>query len=1114
MTVARFIATCWRRRPGLNGPAIALLLLILRPGSAFAIDPDRSLSQYTCRTWNHQNGFPGNGVNAITQTRDGFLWIGTQKGLVRYDGVEFKVLQLPETTQFRHEAISSLCVSDDGGLWFGIQKGGFGCYRPESGFSAATNESWMDPGLDVFSLGETRDGSMWVGSAQAAARVPKDGPAALFPEATQCISIFEDSKKRVWLGSTREGLHCWQAGKITPFPDGTLTNEIIFAVTEDSVAQIWVGTQHSLRCYGPDLRQKSTAPIVPPITKLLCDSHGVVWIGTYQEGLYRYKDGSYTQLQKSDGLADDQVTALFEDRDGNIWVGTRDGLSVLSDVKLPVFSQTEGLPKASYHGVCASAQGGLWAAGSSGISRLNDGQVLNYSTEAGLSSTWMKLVFEAGNGDLYMVNGNREIEILRDGKVVARHSYQNEWPTGLAEDSQGVVVSIGGKLLRADGDGLTPYQFKSNTQPPFNWIRSLATGRDGSVLVASVNGFFRVKNGEYQRVGQENGLPPGDVLWVCEDEHGAVWAGMAGGLARIEGTQVTSWTREDGLFDNFIRAVIPDDEGRLWAQSSQGIFCVARTNLEDVAGHRGRQLECVAYDGLDAVKTIETADVEYSACKTSDGRIWFPCPQGLVMVDPKLASKTTTPPPVHIERVRVNGGDYLLSRHSAVPPGKGELEVQYTAPTFNAPEKLEFRYRLDGYESGWTEAGSRRSAFYTNLKPGRYKFLVQARNGGEFADAGGDSFEIELLPHYYQTAWFRLLCVGLVLAALGGIIAWRGRHLKQKQRVLLKARDELEAEVRNRTAELKERTLSLETEIEERKRMQLEIERVHRELMEASRLAGMAEVATGVLHNVGNVLNSINVSAALLMDVVNKSKINLVGRTAALLKEHDGDLGRFMTSDPKGQRLPLFLAELSEHLTDEQEKARAELTLLEKNVGHVKEIVAMQQSYGKATGVTTRENIAGLVDDAVHINEAALERHGVKLVREFEEPLPEITVDRHHVVQILVNLIANAKHACRESKREDKCVTVRASCKDDRIKISVIDNGVGIPPENLTRIFNHGFTTRSDGHGFGLHSGVMVAKNMGGELRAESDGVNKGATFTLELPVNATAGVPRPETVA
>jgi ligand-binding sensor domain-containing protein/signal transduction histidine kinase len=1108
VSTAEVSATRWQRRPGFNVLAIALLLQLLPAGPAFALDPERDLSQYICRTWNRQNGFPGNGVNAIAQTKDGFLWIGTQKGLIRFDGVEFKALPLPENKLFRHEAISSLCVSKDGGLWFGIQKGAFGCYRPASGFFAPTNEPWMDPRMDVLSLLEASDGSLWVGSErEGTAHLPKNGPAILFPEVPQCISIFEDSRRRTWLG-TGTGLYCWQKGKVVPFPDDSLSNEIVFALTEDSAGQIWVGTQHGLRCYGPDLRQKTTAPIVPPLSKLLCDSHGVVWIGTYQEGLCRYKDGAYTQLQKSDGLADDQVTALFEDRDGNIWVGTRDGLSVISDVKLPVFSQSEGLPKASYHGVGASAQGGLWAAGSAGISRLIDGRATNYSTEAGLSSTWMKLVFEASDGDVYMVNGNREVEIFRDGKVVARHTYRNQWPTGLAEDSHGVVVSAGGDLLRADRTGLTPYQFRSNALPPFNWIRSLATGRDGSVLVASVNGFFRVKDGGYQRVGTENGLPAGDVLWAREDDGGAVWIGSAGGLGRIKGSQVNSWTREDGLFDNFIRSVIPDDDGRLWIQSSQGIFYVTKTNLDDVAEHKGWQVKCVSYDGLDAVKTIETADVEYSACKTSDGRIWFPCPQGLVMVDPKRAARAGSPPPVHIEQVRVNGGDYNLRHPAAVLPGKGELEVQYTAPAFIAPEKMQYRYRLEGFESGWTEAGTRRSAFYTNLKPGRYKFRVQARNGGDFVVVGGDGFEIELLPHFYQTAWFYAMCGGAGVAALAGIIAWRGRHLKRKQRVLQKARDSLEAEVRNRTAELKERTLSLEKEIEERKRMQSEIERVHRELMEASRLAGMAEVATGVLHNVGNVLNSINVSTTLLTEVINRSKIRLIGRTAALLKEHDADLGRFMTSDPKGQQLPNFLAELSEHLSQEQEQARAELALLEKNVDHIKEIVATQQSYSKAAGVSTLENLADLVEHALRINQASLEEHGVRLVREFGEDLPEIIVDRHHVLQILVNLVANAKYACDQTSRPDKQVTVRVAKGGNRISVSVIDNGIGIPPENLTRIFNHGFTTRKDGHGFGLHSGVLAAKNMGGELRAHSGGLNQGATFTLELPLNAAATVP------
>jgi signal transduction histidine kinase len=285
--------------------------------------------------------------------------------------------------------------------------------------------------------------------------------------------------------------------------------------------------------------------------------------------------------------------------------------------------------------------------------------------------------------------------------------------------------------------------------------------------------------------------------------------------------------------------------------------------------------------------------------------------------------------------------------------------------------------------------------------------------------------------------------------------------------------------------------------------MQLEIERVHRKLLETSRLAGMAEVATAVLHNIGNVLNSVNISATLLTERVRKSSITAIGRVVQLLKEHEADLGSFFLSTPKGRLLPAYLAGLSQQLSSEQTEALEELTSLGKHIDHIKQIVAMQQSHAKISGVLTNENVIDLIEESLQMNEGGLERDGAALLRDYREPLPAIMVDRHKVKQILLNLIRNAKHACDDSASERKQITVQAIHAGQRIQIAVIDNGVGIPTENLGRIFNHGFITKEGGHGFGLHSGALAAKEMGGELRVSSGGPGMGATFVLELPIQS-----------
>ena len=289
-------------------------------------------------------------------------------------------------------------------------------------------------------------------------------------------------------------------------------------------------------------------------------------------------------------------------------------------------------------------------------------------------------------------------------------------------------------------------------------------------------------------------------------------------------------------------------------------------------------------------------------------------------------------------------------------------------------------------------------------------------------------------------------------------------------------------------------------DISPRKRAEAELEQINKQLLDASRRAGMAEIASNVLHNVGNVLTSVNVSVTLVADRIRQSRATGLSKLVNLFKAHEGDLGSFITNDPRGKHVPAYLAELAGQTAAEQKECLKEIESLRDNIDHIKEIVSMQQSYATVSGLKERLDPVALVEDSLRMNVGALTRHNVKLVREYEA-VPHINVDKHRVLQILVNLIRNAKYACDDSGREDKTITLRMTQAEGRLQIAVIDNGVGIPAENLTRIFHHGFTTRKSGHGFGLHSGALAAKELGGSLSVHSDGPSRGATFALELPL-------------
>ena len=788
------------RRVVAAGIAVVCFLL---PEHGFALDPGRHIAQYNCQTWSRKNGLPVNGINAIAQTSDGFLWLGTQRGLFRFDGLQFTPVGLPDTPRFRSQVISSLAASQLGGLWFGTASGSFGFYDGRGGFSKPDPAPSADPHMSIITLAEARDGALWVGSDSGVVRYLKGNPSAsLFEDRLQAIrAVSEDSQERVWLVTVGHGLHYWQAGEIRPFPDDTLRRAAIVDAVEDRQGRIWVGTTAGLRCYDSHFQRQEIPPFASEVNALLVDRHGVLWIGTVADGIACFKEGAFSFLRQSDGLVNNHVTSLFEDREGSLWVGTREGLSQLTDVKFPIYSAAQGLLGGLCHGVSASARGGLWIATSRGVSYFDGTSPTNYPIEAGLSDRYIKRAFEARDGDVYLINGDRGIDILAGEKVVATFANDN-WPTAMAEDGDGVVVAVAGTLFRISRDGMVPYLLGDGSTFSLTWIRNLMTARDGALWVASVGGILRVKDGVVRRWSVADGLSDGDAYGLYEDSDGAVWAGLKTGLARIKDDRIDNISRRDGLLDDTIYAIVADDLDHFWMNSSQGIFRVSRQSLEDFAEGRADRVESIAYNGLNAVKTTDSAEVEYVGCKTSDGRVWFPSPLGAIVVDPANIPTNPTAPPVHIESLRANSQH--LGRHDrqVVPPGSGELEIHFTATSFIAPQRVQFRYQLQGYDPDWVESGNRRQVFYTNLKPGHYTFRLAAANADGVWNHAGDTLKIELRPHFYQTTWFYLLCGGLGLTVLTGAYRWRVRHLADRGEVLEKNRMLLENEVRTRTEDL------------------------------------------------------------------------------------------------------------------------------------------------------------------------------------------------------------------------------------------------------------------------------------------------------------------------
>jgi hypothetical protein len=341
-------------------------------------------------------------------------------------------------------------------------------------------------------------------------------------------------------------------------------------------------------------------------------------------------------------------------------------------------------------------------------------------------------------------------------------------------------------LFRIQAGQLNPYQYKESWPPAYYWINHLCVARDGAIWVASQNGIFRLQAGTVKHWSAADGLSGELVQWLCEDADGSIWAGLTTGIARLKNGQVKNIRMENGLADNMIYAIVPDDCGFFWFDSGNGIFRVSRQGLNDFADGKADRIESESFNGWEAVKSTGRTDQEFSGAKTLDGRVWFPCPWGVVMIDPAHIPTNPVTPSVHIGRVLANGRELARSQNLVVPPGPGELEFHFTGLSFIQPQKIRFRYQLEGWDAGWVEAESRRLAKYTNLKPGRYTFRVVAANADGAWDQAGDAVGLDLRPHYYQTGWF----YGVVALLLTGLIASYGeyaRRMKHKARRLLEA---------------------------------------------------------------------------------------------------------------------------------------------------------------------------------------------------------------------------------------------------------------------------------------------------------------------------------------
>jgi len=1209
------------------------LLAALASPCAFALNPAETPANYIASRWDNEDGLPQDSIKAIFQTSDGYIWIGTNQGLARFDGLRFTVFTKHNTPSFPDSQITSFAETSDGSLWIGTSSG-LARYRDGRFTSFGRADGLKTDTVNAVCVAP--DGSLWIGGREGITRwvngkfvndIDTSGYDTL-----GLHSIFVDRNQSIWLSAGSEAMR-YTNGKFDRFGRAAgLPAQQLQMICEDAMGQILAVTQGGVFRFDRDhfaALDQSQAFSSQIASVALADRAGNFWLGSVA-GLDRSFGGKAVPYLDRNGNRLNGVDALLEDREGSLWVGTSAELLRFTDRRASTLSKQDGVTGTLAMSVAQTRDGAVWISSwASGVDRFLNGGVTHYAQGASPSQMTISAIYEAPDGTMWFGTRGSALERL-DGNRFATFVYQpgvvsSRPVTAIYSDPNGeflLGISKRGLLQLRDGR-ISPEpgaaEFASET------VWTLCRLHDGRLLMGTSKGLYeRGADLRWQPAALRGLAQPIVARGVLEENDGTIWLATDGqGLVRWADGEAHAYDSRIGMVDDTLFSVVDDGLGSLWVSSTRGLGRIRQSELADFDRGAIASLNCLTIGRVDGLlSNSSSGSGSPTAIRLADGRIMTATNIGVAVISPQLLQLNSRPPTVVIESVVADDSSLPSRGAVTVPPGANRLEIRYTALSFIAPQQLRFRYQLEGSDPHWVEASHERSAHYTHLSPGRYTFRVFACNSDGVWNSTGATLAITMQPRYYQTWWFQCAALALAIASLTALVGFRLKQSRERQQVLARANAELDQRVRTRTAQLSKtneelqqreslfrlifehatvgiswhrtdlgpeyhfnsafrRILDLpgeilpdnsmlvalahpedaprQTELDARlqsgaidsysleqrfvrndgrlvwgalgvavirdsqggiiqmigileditasKEAEQKLTNTYKRLVEASRLAGMAEVATGVLHNVGNALNSVNVSAELLMNRARNSRIDRVAKLAELLRAQESDLATFFVQDPQGRQIPAFVDTLAKLLAREQSDMLGELKSLQTNIEHIKGVIAMQQNYSRLSGVTEAFGVSELVEDALTMNAEALARHHVAVNRDYLAQ-PAVTVEKHKVLQILVNLIRNAKYACDDSGGDDKKITVQISADHERAKISVSDNGIGIPEENLARIFTHGFTTRKNGHGFGLHNSANAAQELGGSLKASSAGTGLGATFVLELPLCPAAPSP------